>query len=100
MDDVAAHEIGDVAAGLHTILGRGRFGIVPLPSKRPRYAMSFGRSSSNASHTIRSGRSGWGFALAQAMHLSISQAFSLSWLFARSRGVKKRSRTGPTWFTT
>ncbi len=40
------------------------------------------------------------WALAQATHLSSSQAFSSSYLLKRSHGVKKRSRTRPTWFST
>jgi hypothetical protein len=34
------------------------------------------------------------------MHLSNSQAFNSSRVLNRSRGVKKRSRTSPTWFST
>src|SRR5215207_3261875 len=34
------------------------------------------------------------------MHLSSSQAFSSSRFLNRSRGVKNRSRTSPTWFST
>src|SRR6478752_115513 len=34
------------------------------------------------------------------MHLSSSQAFSSSRFLNRSRGVKNRSRTRPTWFST
>src|SRR4029077_19781985 len=34
------------------------------------------------------------------MHLSSSQAFSSSSVLKRSRGVKNRSRTSPTWFST
>src|SRR3984885_8187763 len=34
------------------------------------------------------------------MHLSISQAFKSSYVLNRSLGVKKRSRTRPTWFST
>jgi hypothetical protein len=34
------------------------------------------------------------------MHLSSNQAFNSSRVLNRSRGVKKRSRTSPTWFST
>jgi hypothetical protein len=34
------------------------------PSNRPRYGTRFGRSSSKTSHTVWSGRSGWGCTLA------------------------------------
>src|SRR6202142_2638600 len=34
------------------------------------------------------------------MHLSSSHAFNSSRVLNRSRGVKKRSRTSPTWFST
>src|SRR5437899_10316125 len=34
------------------------------------------------------------------MHLSNSHAFNSSMVLNRSRGVKKRSRTSPTWFST
>ena len=62
--------------------------------------MSFDRSSSKTSQIVRSGRSGWPCALAQAKHLSSSQAFNSSKFLNRSLGVKKRSRTKPTWFST
>ena len=52
--------------------------------------MSLGRSSSNTSQIVLSGCSGWECALAQAMHLSMSQSFSSSSLLTRKRGVKKR----------
>ena len=48
------------------------------PSKRPRYGISFGRSSSKTSQIVRSGRYGWACAFAQPRHLSSSQAFSSS----------------------
>ena len=57
-------------------------------------------SPSHLSRIVRSDGSGCLCAVAQATHVSSSPAFSSSRLRTRSRGVKNRSRTRPTWFST
>ena len=69
------------------------------PSNGHRWPISAGRSAaSDTSQTVRSLSFGCAAHLACATQRSTSQAFSSSRSRNRSRGVKKRSRTSPTWF--
>lgn len=62
--------------------------------------VDLGRSSSNTSQTVLPGMSGCLFAFAYDRHRSDNQAFSSAKDLNLGRGMKKRLRSTPTWFST